>query len=164
MTTPITVAYGDGSAEIMEAALTVLREAGADITVESIEIGQRIYNMGGTKGILPSSWEVLKRTNILFKGPTNPAPEGFIEVSTAIRQRLGEEFPLFEIVADNATPVAALRLAIGLLEHIGQQEVASRIAQALERIPSSRKPLSPDELVEAMLDHMYRKLPAGAKG
>ena len=39
----ITVAYGDGiGSEIMEATLVILREAGANIAIETIEIGERI--------------------------------------------------------------------------------------------------------------------------
>ncbi len=67
---PITVAYGDGvGSEIMEATLLVLREAGAQLAIETIEIGERIYNMGAVYGILPSAWEVLRRTKILLKAP-----------------------------------------------------------------------------------------------
>jgi isocitrate/isopropylmalate dehydrogenase len=67
----VTVAFGDGiGAEVMNSALLILREAGARIAIESIEIGQRIYNMGSKTGILPSSWEVLMRNKILLKAPT----------------------------------------------------------------------------------------------
>ncbi len=77
LATPITVAYGDGiGSEIMEATLLILREAGANISVETIEVGERIYNMGAKYGILPSAWEVLQRNKILLKAPifipTNP--------------------------------------------------------------------------------------------
>lgn len=67
----IAVAYGDGiGSEIMEATLAILREAGANIAIETIEIGQRIYNMGARHGILPSAWEVLRRNGIFLKSPT----------------------------------------------------------------------------------------------
>lgn len=70
LATPITVAYGDGiGSEIMEATLLILREAGANISVETIEVGERIYNMGAQYGILPSAWEVLRRNKILLKSP-----------------------------------------------------------------------------------------------
>ncbi len=68
--TPITVSYGDGiGSEIMEAVLTLLRESGANISIETIEIGQRIYNMGAKYGILPSAWEILRRNKVLLKAP-----------------------------------------------------------------------------------------------
>lgn len=73
---PVTFAYGDGiGPEIMEATLTILREAGANITIETIEIGERIYNMGAQYGILPSAWETLCRNKLLLKSPiTIPPP------------------------------------------------------------------------------------------
>ena len=49
--TPITVAYGDGiGPEIMEATLSILKEAKANIRIETIEVGERAYikeNMSG---------------------------------------------------------------------------------------------------------------------
>jgi isocitrate/isopropylmalate dehydrogenase len=75
-TTNITVAYGDGiGAEIMEATLLVLREAGAKISIETIEIGQRIYNMDSKTGILRSAWDTLRRNKILLTAPII-MPEG----------------------------------------------------------------------------------------
>lgn len=66
----ITIAYGDGiGSEIMEATLFILMEAGAKISVETIEIGERIYNMGAKSGILPSAWDILRRNKILLKSP-----------------------------------------------------------------------------------------------
>lgn len=86
--TTITVAYGDGiGSEIMEATLMVLREAGADITIESVEIGKRIYDMGSKTGILRSSWDVLRRNKILLKAPTftpdTQTHEGAQRIATA---------------------------------------------------------------------------------
>ncbi len=66
----ITVSYGDGiGSEIMEATLVILREAGANISIETLEVGERIYNMGARYGILPSAWEILGRNKILLKSP-----------------------------------------------------------------------------------------------
>ena len=70
LATPITISYGDGiGSEIMESVLMLLRESGANISVETIEIGQRIYNMGAKYGILPSAWEILRRNRVLLKAP-----------------------------------------------------------------------------------------------
>ena len=42
--TPITVAYGDGiGPEIMQATLAILEAAGAQLEVEEIEIGEKVY-------------------------------------------------------------------------------------------------------------------------
>src|SRR6185295_625772 len=91
MTTPITVAYGDGiGPEIMEATLHVLREAGAQLAIETIEVGERVYNMGATSGILPSAWESLRRTKILLKSPiTTPQGKGYKSLNVTMRKTLG---------------------------------------------------------------------------
>lgn len=91
MSTPITVAYGDGiGPEIMEATLHILREAGADITVETIEVGERVYHMGATSGILPSAWETLKRNKVLLKAPiTTPQGKGYKSLNVTMRKTLG---------------------------------------------------------------------------
>ena len=91
MTTPITVAYGDGiGPEIMEASLHILKEAGADIAIETIEVGERVYNMGATSGILPSAWESLRRTKILLKAPiTTPQGKGYKSLNVTMRKTLG---------------------------------------------------------------------------
>lgn len=91
MTTPITVAYGDGiGPEIMEATLHVLREAAADITVESIEVGERVYHMGASSGILPSAWETLRRNKVLLKAPiTTPQGKGYKSLNVTMRKTLG---------------------------------------------------------------------------
>ena len=65
---PITVAYGDGiGPEIMAAALDVILEAGAQLDIERIEIGERIYERGFTSGIEPQSWDSLRRSMSLKK-------------------------------------------------------------------------------------------------
>src|SRR6476659_3745221 len=91
MTTTITVAYGDGiGPEIMEATLHVLREAGAKLEIETIEVGERVYNMGATSGILPSAWESLKRNRVLLKAPiTTPQGKGYKSLNVTMRKTLG---------------------------------------------------------------------------
>jgi|CXWL01.1.fsa_nt_gi isocitrate/isopropylmalate dehydrogenase len=165
---PITVAYGDGiGSEIMEATLTILREAGANITIETIEIGERIYNMGAKYGILPSAWETLRRNRVLLKSPiTLPQNSEQKDINEAIYEKFGlsnetliisnlidlpdtdwlsassniaEDFALFETIHDSApdiagkdiaNPSAIIQASIMMLEHIGQQDVASLIKDA----------------------------------
>ncbi|MDE3061415.1 MAG: NADP-dependent isocitrate dehydrogenase, partial [Pseudomonadota bacterium] len=90
-TATITVAYGDGiGPEIMEATLHILKEAGADIAVETIEVGERVYNMGASSGILPSAWETLKRNKVLLKAPiTTPQGKGYKSLNVTMRKTLG---------------------------------------------------------------------------
>lgn len=88
-TIPITVAYGDGiGSETMEATLLILRESGANITIEVIEIGQRIYNMGAKYGILPSSWDTLRRNKVLLKSPiTIPDNQDYKDINEVIYEK-----------------------------------------------------------------------------
>lgn len=90
MTTPITVAYGDGiGPEIMEATLTVLKEAGAKIAIDTIEVGERVYLQGATSGILPSAWDTLKRNKVLLKAPiTTPQGGGYKSLNVTMRKTL----------------------------------------------------------------------------
>ena len=89
--TAITVAHGDGiGPEIMNAALRVLREAGAQLDVETIEIGEAVYRRGVSSGIESSSWNSLRRTGIFFKAPiTTPQGGGFKSLNVTVRKTLG---------------------------------------------------------------------------
>ena len=68
--TPITVARGDGiGPEIMAATLHILKEAGARLDIEEIEIGEKVYLAGNSAGIAPESWDSLRRTKVFLKAP-----------------------------------------------------------------------------------------------
>lgn len=88
---PVTVAYGDGiGPEIMEATLSILNEAKANITVETIEVGEKQYKTGNTSGIPASAWESLRRTNVLLKAPiTTPQGGGYKSLNVTMRKTLG---------------------------------------------------------------------------
>src|SRR5712664_2998650 len=88
---PITVAYGDGiGPEIMEACLHVIKEAGARIDIEVIEIGEKVYLRGNTAGIEPSAWESLRRTKVFYKAPiTTPQGGGLKSLNVTTRKMLG---------------------------------------------------------------------------
>jgi isocitrate dehydrogenase len=89
--TPITVAPGDGvGPEIMEAALTIIQEAGAQLEIESIELGEKVSQAGSPDGIAPAAWDSLQRTKILLKGPITTPPEAaFRSLSLTLRKTLG---------------------------------------------------------------------------
>ncbi len=91
MSTPITVAHGDGiGPEIMEATLFILKEAGARLDIETIEIGEAIYRRGFTAGIEPQSWDSLRRTKVFLKAPiTTPQGGGYKSLNVTIRKTLG---------------------------------------------------------------------------
>lgn len=88
---PITVAHGDGiGPEIMVATLHILKEAGARIDIEEIEIGEKVYLSGNTAGIAPESWDSLRRTKVFLKAPiTTPQGGGFKSLNVTVRKTLG---------------------------------------------------------------------------
>ena len=89
--TPITIAHGDGiGPEIMEATLHILKEGGAQLEIETIEIGERVYLRGNAGGIEPSAWESLRRTKVFLKAPiTTPQGGGFKSLNVTTRKKLG---------------------------------------------------------------------------
>ena len=89
--TPITVAHGDGiGPEIMDATLQILKDAGARLEIETIEIGEKVYLRGNSAGIEPSAWESLRRTKIFLKAPiTTPQGGGFKSLNVTTRKMLG---------------------------------------------------------------------------
>src|SRR5215471_8424191 len=90
-TVPITVAYGDGiGPEIMEATLHILKEAGAKLAIEKIEIGEKVYLAGNTSGIDPSAWDSLRHTKVFLKAPiTTPQGGGYKSLNVTVRKTLG---------------------------------------------------------------------------
>ncbi|WPX99398.1 Isocitrate dehydrogenase [Candidatus Megaera polyxenophila] len=89
--TPITVAYGDGiGPEIMQAVLHILRKAEAQIRVEVVEVGEKLYNKNYTSGIASDTWESIERTKILLKAPiTTPQGGGYKSLNVTMRKTLG---------------------------------------------------------------------------
>ncbi len=89
--TPITVAYGDGiGPEIMKATLRILEAAGAQLDIEHIEIGEKVYLQGNSSGIQPESWDSLRRTRVFLKAPiTTPQGGGFKSLNVTTRKVLG---------------------------------------------------------------------------
>ena len=88
---PITVAYGDGiGPEIMGAVMHILKKAGANIQVEVIEIGQKLYEKNYTSGIASDTWQSLERTKVLLKAPiTTPQGGGYKSLNVTLRKALG---------------------------------------------------------------------------
>src|SRR5437762_76795 len=88
---PITVAHGDGiGPEIMDDTLTIRKDAGAAVEIETSEIGEKVYLRGNSAGIDPSAWESLRRTKVFLKAPiTTPQGGGFKSLNVTARKRLG---------------------------------------------------------------------------
>lgn len=88
---PITVAHGDGiGPEIMKATLRILEAAGAELDIETIEIGEQVYKSGFSSGIKPEAWDSLRRTRVFLKAPiTTPQGGGVKSLNVTIRKTLG---------------------------------------------------------------------------
>jgi isocitrate dehydrogenase len=89
--TSITVANGDGiGPEIMAATLQIIQAAGAQLDIETITIGEKVYKSGNSAGIEPSAWESLRRTKVFLKAPiTTPQGGGFKSLNVTARKALG---------------------------------------------------------------------------
>lgn len=89
--TPITIAYGDGiGPEIMNASLEILFAAGARLEIETIEVGEKVYERGVAAGIEGKAWESLRRTKIFYKAPIKtPQGGGFKSLNVTTRKTLG---------------------------------------------------------------------------
>lgn len=90
-TIPIAVAQGDGiGPEIMQATLHVLEEAGANLEIHPIEIGERVYNRGIATGIEDSAWDTIRNTQAFLKAPvTTPQGGGFKSLNVTVRTTMG---------------------------------------------------------------------------
>ena len=91
MKTPITVAHGDGiGPEIMPVALRILEAGGAQLDIETIAIGEKVYLSGVKTGIVDSAWDSLRRTKVFYKAPiTTPIGEGYQSLNVAVRKTMG---------------------------------------------------------------------------
>ncbi len=104
--TPVTIAYGDGiGPEIMAATLRLLRMNYANIAIESMEMGERLYDRGVTKGIYDQDIEALQRSRVLLLAPVI-VPEGNIHPRETLHTRYG-----FARTAVPQTPFAEYALA-----------------------------------------------------
>lgn len=88
---PITVAEGDGiGPEIMAATLHILNEAGAELDIHKVEIGEKVYLRGERAGIEPSTWDTIRNTKAFLKAPiTTPQGGGFKSLNVTVRTSLG---------------------------------------------------------------------------
>lgn len=87
----ITIAKGDGiGPEIMDATLSILKAAGAELEYDEIEIGEKVYLSGNTSGISDDSWEIIRKNKILLKAPiTTPQGGGYKSLNVTMRKALG---------------------------------------------------------------------------
>ena len=88
---PIAVAHGDGiGPEIMDAALYILQEAGANLDYRPVEIGEKCYLAGHNTGMAPETWDILRETDAFLKAPiTTPQGGGYKSLNVTIRGTFG---------------------------------------------------------------------------
>lgn len=89
--TRITVAKGDGiGPEIMEATLDIIKAAGAQIEIDEIEVGEKVYLSGNTSGIASESWDIIRKNKVFLKAPiTTPQGGGYKSLNVTTRKFLG---------------------------------------------------------------------------
>ena len=89
--TRITVAKGDGiGPEIMNATLDIIKAAGAQIEIDEIEVGEKVYLSGNTSGIASESWDIIRKNKIFLKAPiTTPQGGGYKSLNVTTRKFLG---------------------------------------------------------------------------
>lgn len=89
--TRITVAKGDGiGPEIMDATLAIIKAAGAQIEIDEIEVGEKVYLAGNTSGISADSWDIIRRNKVFLKAPiTTPQGGGYKSLNVTTRKFLG---------------------------------------------------------------------------
>jgi isocitrate dehydrogenase len=87
----ITVAKGDGiGPEIMDATLKIIMAAGAQIEIEEIQVGEKVYLSGNTAGIAKESWDIIRRNKVFLKAPiTTPQGGGYKSLNVTTRKFLG---------------------------------------------------------------------------
>ena len=87
----ITVAKGDGiGPEIMDATISIIMAAGAEIEIDEIEVGEKVYLAGNTSGIANESWETIRKNKIFLKAPiTTPQGGGYKSLNVTTRKFLG---------------------------------------------------------------------------
>ena len=74
----------------MVETLRIMEAAGANLAIETIAVGEKVYKSGVTSGMEASSWESLRRTKVFLKAPiTTPQGGGYKSLNVAVRTTLG---------------------------------------------------------------------------
>ncbi len=89
--TRITIAKGDGiGPEIMDATLDIIMAAGAQIEIDEIEVGEKVYLAGNNAGIAKDAWDTIRKNRIFLKAPiTTPQGGGYKSLNVTTRKFLG---------------------------------------------------------------------------
>jgi isocitrate dehydrogenase len=89
--TRITIAKGDGiGPEIMEYTLAIMKAAGAELEIDEIEVGEKVYLSGNASGISSEAWDTIRTNKIFLKAPiTTPQGGGYKSLNVSTRKFLG---------------------------------------------------------------------------
>jgi isocitrate dehydrogenase len=89
--TKITIAEGDGiGPEIMNAVLSILKAANANLEYEEIKIGKEVYLTGNSSGIGKEAWDSIRKNKVFLKAPiTTPQGGGYKSLNVTMRKTLG---------------------------------------------------------------------------
>lgn len=87
----ICIARGDGiGPEIMDAVLGILQAAGAELNIQEVQVGEKLYLEGRSSGIAPEGWDALREAGVLLKAPiTTPQGGGYRSLNVTLRTTLG---------------------------------------------------------------------------
>lgn len=88
MTQPIAVAKGDGiGPEIMQAALSIMQAAGAELEIREVNMGRSLYEQGYSTGMTDEARRQIEDIGILFKGPMEtPKGSGMKSINVTARK------------------------------------------------------------------------------
>jgi isocitrate dehydrogenase len=74
----------------MDATLEIILAAGAQLEIDEIEVGEKVYLAGNTSGIASESWETIRNNKIFLKAPiTTPQGGGYKSLNVTTRKFLG---------------------------------------------------------------------------
>src|SRR5574343_333306 len=76
--------------EIMDATFEIIKVAGAQLEIDEIEVGEKVYLSGNTSGIAPESWDTIRQNKVFLKAPiTTPQGGGYKSLNVTTRKFLG---------------------------------------------------------------------------
>jgi isocitrate dehydrogenase len=74
----------------MDATLKIIIAAGAQLEIDEIEVGEKVYLAGNTSGIAAESWDTIRRNKIFLKAPDHHTTRGgYKSLNVTTRKFLG---------------------------------------------------------------------------
>ena len=74
----------------MDATLAIILAAGAQLDIDEIDVGEKVYLAGNTSGISTESWNSIRRNKVFLKAPiTTPQGGGYKSLNVTTRKMLG---------------------------------------------------------------------------